>query len=120
MASIMVVDDSKTDRLACIEALKDDGYLFYEADSGEKCLMDVKGAKPDLIILDVIMQKKNGFQVCRALKKDPETQAIPIVILTSKKEDLDRQWGMQQGADAYLVKPLAGGELRKVVSHFLG
>jgi twitching motility two-component system response regulator PilH len=119
MASIMVVDDSKTDRLACIEELSGDGYQFFEADSGEKCLMEVKGVKPDLIILDVIMQKKNGFQVCRALKKDPETQGIPIVILTSKKEDLDRMWGLQQGADAYLVKPVAGGELRQVVTRFL-
>jgi twitching motility two-component system response regulator PilH len=119
MAAIMIVDDSKTDRLACIESLRPEGHHFFEVDCGEKCLMDVKTTKPDLIILDVIMQKKNGFQVCRALKKDPETQGIPVVILTSKNEDMDKTWGLQQGADAYLTKPLNIGELKSAVSRLL-
>jgi twitching motility two-component system response regulator PilH len=119
MAVIMVVDDSKTDRLACMEALDKEGHQFLEADSGERCLMDVKTARPGLIILDVIMQKKNGFQVCRALKKDPDTQGIPILLLTSKAEEMDRVWGIQQGADAYLTKPINAGELKSTVSRLL-
>lgn len=115
----MVVDDSKTDRQACVDALRPEGHHFFEADSGEKCLMEVKTVKPDLIILDVIMQKKNGFQVCRALKKDDDTKNIPIIILTSKNEDMDKTWGMQQGADAYLTKPLNTSELKSAVSRLL-
>ena len=73
----------------------------------------------DLIVLDVVMPKKNGFQVCRDLKKDPEYKDIPIILLTSKSQESDKFWGSKQGADEYLTKPCSPKDLMDAVQKFL-
>ena len=78
---------------------------------GEEALAKASAERPDLIVLDVILPKKNGFQVCRQLKAAPDTKAIPVVLLTSKSQASDRFWGMKQGADGYLTKPYAEADL---------
>ena len=74
---------------------------------------------PDLIILDVIMPKKNGFQVCRDLKKDNHFKDIPIILITSKSQESDKFWGMKQGADAFITKPFEPVDLQKAVKKLL-
>lgn len=115
----MVVDDAKTDRVACVEALRPGGHVFIETSDGEQCLQEVRRSKPDMIILDVVMPEKNGFQVCRELKKDSAYQDIPVIMLTSKSQEADKSWGVKQGANAYLTKPLNADELRAAVSRLL-
>ncbi len=68
--------------------------------------MQIKADKPQLILMDVVMPGKNGFQVTRAIARDPETRDIPIIICTSKDQETDRIWGLRQGARDYLVKPI--------------
>ncbi len=103
--SILVVDDSPTERRLIANPLREHGYLVSTASDGEEALARAAGEQPDLIVLDVVMPKKNGFQVCRKLKTGDETRDIKIVMLTSKDQETDRFWGMRQGADAYLTKP---------------
>lgn len=119
MPRIMLVDDSPTERKYCSDILRPLGAEIMEKTSGEECLEAVKEAKPDLIILDVVMPGKNGYQTCRVLKKDPETQNIPVIMLTSKSGAADVHWGMRQGADDYIVKPASEQELIDVVKKYI-
>lgn len=114
--SILVVDDSPTERRAISTSLRQRGYQVSTANDGEEAIMKAKGEQPDLIVLDVVMPKKNGFQVCRKLKMTPATKDIKVVLLTSKDQETDKFWGMRQGADAYLTKPFNGELLLDTVA----
>lgn len=89
------------------------------AQDGEQALQIASARKPQLIVLDVILPKKNGFQVCRQLKTTPDTQSIPIILVTSKTQDSNRFWGLEQGADEYLIKPFDKSELAALVAKHL-
>jgi len=86
---------------------------------GEEALDQVKREKPDLIILDIMMPKKNGFEVCRELKQSPQYREIPIVILSAKVQKEDKFWGRDAGADDYVTKPFDPLELGRVVTQLL-
>ena len=106
-AKILVVEDSPTYLRQILNMLQDLGYRTIAAVDGEEALEKAIREKPDLIMLDIILPKKNGFQVCRQLKTTPATRNIKIIMLTSKTQDSDRFWGLKQGADEYLTKPVA-------------
>ena len=110
-ASILVVEDSPTNMQLITEALQQEGYRITTATDGEEALEKAVRMKPDLIILDVILPKKNGFQVCRQLRSSPDTHDISVIMLTSKSQESDRFWGLKQGADEYMTKPYDIGEL---------
>jgi twitching motility two-component system response regulator PilH len=116
---ILVVDDSPTDLRLVTTALQGKGYAVLTACDGEEALEKASRERPRLILLDIILPKKNGFQVCRQLKTSPDTQDIKIVLLSSKSQDSDRFWGLTQGADAYLTKPFADDELLTNVRRLL-
>ncbi|MDH3349127.1 MAG: response regulator [Desulfobulbaceae bacterium] len=119
MAKILVVDDSPTELRMVLESLKDQGYDISTAVDGEEALEKAMEVKPQVMVLDIILPKKNGFQVCRQLKTSPETKDIKIILLSSKSQDSDRFWGLKQGADAYMTKPFDLDELRKTVDSML-
>ena len=96
---ILVVDDSPTDLKLVSTPLKNHGYEVVTAVDGEDALSKVSRENPQVIVLDVILPKKNGFQVCRQIKTAPDTKDIKILLLTSKSQDSDRFWGLKQGAD---------------------
>jgi len=104
--TILVVEDSPTYLRQTTQLLQKNGYTTISAMDGEEALEKAIQKHPDLIVLDIILPKKNGFQVCRQLKTSPDTQDIKIIMLTSKSQDSDRFWGLKQGADEYLTKPL--------------
>lgn len=108
---ILVVDDSPTDRKIASSACESKGYQVATAEDGEQALKKAVELKPNLILLDVILPGKNGFQVCRQLKSSPDTQDVKIIMITSKSQDSDRFWGIKQGADGYLTKPFSEDEL---------
>ncbi len=99
-------------------ALQGQGYNLVSACDGEEALEKVTNQKPDLILLDVILPRKNGFQVCRQLKTSPETQDVKIILISSKTQDTDRFWGLKQGADAYLTKPVKAEDLLAAVGKY--
>jgi twitching motility two-component system response regulator PilH len=117
MATILLVDDSVTERTLVASALE--GHTILQADNGEDAITIAKDRKPDLVILDVVMPGKNGYQTCRELHKMPETSDIPVIMLTSKDLETDKQWGMRQGASDYLTKPFMDDELLKVVGKYV-
>lgn len=117
--TVLLVDDSPTDLRLMTHALSPKGYRLLTASDGEEALERVVQDRPDLIFLDVILPKKNGFQVCRQLKTAPETRDIKIVLVTSKTQDSDRFWGLKQGADEYLTKPFDEAELQAAAARHL-
>ena len=118
-ATVLVVDDSPTEQKLMIEALRAQGYHLITANDGEEALEKAQSERPDVIVLDVILPKKNGFQVCRQLKTAPETSGFKILLVTSKTQDSDRFWGLKQGADEYLTKPFEAEDLQAAVARHL-
>ena len=101
---ILLVEDDRFLRKAAETTLKQQGYTVITAADGEEALRVARSAPPDLILLDVIMPKLNGFQVLDALKKDPTTAHIPVIILSNLGQDRDVQQAMEAGATAYFIK----------------
>jgi len=117
---ILVVDDSPTELQLMVEPLRDRGYQVITATNGIDALETAIKEHPRLILLDVLMPGKNGFQVCRQLKTDPATCDIKIIIVSSKCQESDRFWGLRQGADEYLGKPVNDETLLQHISALLG
>jgi DNA-binding response OmpR family regulator len=116
---IMIVEDSPTQMRIISDALASEPYDLVKAMDGEQALSMAADTHPDLILLDVILPKRNGFQVCRQLKTAPDTQDIKIIMLTSKSQDSDRFWGLKQGADDYMTKPFDMEELLNAINQHL-
>jgi twitching motility two-component system response regulator PilH len=108
---IMIVEDSPTDRRIAEAVCADNGYRVVNVAEGDKVLAAAIEKKPDLILLDVILPNKNGFQVCRQLKTNPETKDIRVIIVSSKDQASDKFWGIKQGADDYITKPYNSDDL---------
>jgi twitching motility two-component system response regulator PilH len=102
---ILVADDSPTELRLVLSALHNEGYQTMTAVDGEEAIKKAESSSPTLAILDVVMPKKNGFQVTRHLKTSPLTKNIKVLLLSSKNQDIDKFWGIKQGADEYLTKP---------------
>ena len=108
---ILIVDDSPTERYYLTDILVRSGFTVSTAENGEEAMLKIKADKPQLSLMDVVMPGQNGFQVTRAIAKDPELQDVPIIICSSKNQETDRIWGIRQGAKDYLVKPVDAAEL---------
>lgn len=106
MANILIVDDSPTEIHVLQGILQKNGHTVVAVMSAEEGIAKSKQMKPDLILMDVVMPGMNGFQATRAISKDPETQHIPIIIVSTKDQETDRVWGMRQGAKDYISKPV--------------
>lgn len=108
---ILVVDDSPTERHLMVELLTKHGYQVLTAESGEEGIIKAKAELPDLILMDVVMPGLNGYQATRTLTRDEATKSIPVIVCTSKGQETDKIWGLRQGAQDYMVKPVNGEEL---------
>src|SRR5687768_15319460 len=117
--TILVVDDSPTALKITSETLTEQGFRVVGASDGEEALEIATRVHPDLIVLDIILPKKNGFQVCRQLKTESATSDIKILMLSSKNQASDRFWGQKQGADAYITKPFDDEELIEAIESLL-
>jgi twitching motility two-component system response regulator PilH len=111
MAHVMIVDDSPTDILSLKGILQRAGHSVTEVTSGEDAIERVKQDQPDCVVMDVVMPGINGFQATRTLSKDPNTSAIPIVVVSGKTQETDRLWALRQGAKEYVTKPVKEAEL---------
>ena len=108
---ILLVDDSKTELFVLSELLLKRGYSVRTAESGDEAMKKLAEDKPDLILMDVVMPGQNGFQLTRAITRDPLYADVPIIMCTSKNQETDRVWGMRQGAKDYITKPIEAGDL---------
>ncbi len=112
---IMIVEDSQTDMRIAENVCLNNGYEVVTVAEGDKVLAAAKEQRPDMVLLDVILPNKNGFQVCRQLKQDAMTKEIKVVIVSSKDQASDKFWGMKQGADGYITKPYEENELLEAI-----
>ena len=119
MANIFIVDDSPTEVHVLKSMLEKNGHTVDSADNAEAGIEKIKATKPDLVLMDVVMPGMNGFQATRALTKAPETENIPIIIVTTKDQETDKMWGLRQGAKDYVTKPVDEVILLEKISSIL-
>lgn len=119
MAKILIAEDSETAIALLKKALAPLGHTILVACDGEEAQRQINLERPDLVILDIIMPKINGFQLCRTIRSNPEFSHLKVIMVTSMDRESDRFWGMKQGADEYLTKPVDLDELRTKVRRHL-
>lgn len=119
MSTALVVDDSATDREIIASCLKTKGINVLTARTGEEGLTTATNQKPDIIFLDVVLPGASGFEICREIKNQSATSKIPVIICSTKGSEMDKFWGMKQGADAYLSKPINQDEVLQAMSNFI-
>ena len=115
---VLVVDDSKTELMFMTDLLQKNGFAVKTAEGADDAFRRLAEEKPDLILMDVVMPGQNGFQLTRAIIRDPLYQDVPIIMCTSKNQETDRVWGMRQGAKDYVVKPVVPEELIAKIKQF--
>ena len=115
---VLIADDDSIVRTLYSRILANIGLTIILAKNGLEALEKVKQCNPDLVILDIIMPEMNGYQVCRQIKSKPQTMNIPIVFCSNKSSKVDVYWGMKQGADGYISKPVEKAELVTLMARF--
>jgi DNA-binding response OmpR family regulator len=108
---VLVVDDEEYIQHILNFSFGAEGYEVVTAADGEEGIKKAQDEKPDIIVLDIMMPKMDGYEACKRLKSDPKTKAIPVILLTAKGRDVDRRLGSEAGADDYVVKPFSPGRL---------
>ena len=115
---VLVVDDSKTELMFMTDLLQKNGFSVKTAEGADDAFRRLAEEKPDLILMDVVMPGQNGFQLTRAISRDPNFADVPIIMCTSKNQETDKVWGMRQGARDYIVKPVDADELIAKIKAF--
>jgi two-component system, chemotaxis family, response regulator PixH len=106
MTTALIVEDVQTDLMILTSYLEALGWRVIPAVNGEDALTYLNNHKPDIIFLDVVLPGRSGFEICRTIKSQSNTQKIMVVMCSTKNTDMDRFWGLKQGADLYLSKPV--------------
>jgi two-component system, chemotaxis family, response regulator PixH len=119
LPTLLIVEDSPSELELMSYYLANDNYKVITASSGQEALEIALAKKPAVIVTDVIMPGINGFELCRLLKKNPTTKNCLIIICSSKNMEIDRLWGIKQGADAYITKPYTREHLLNVIKSLL-
>ncbi len=119
MGTALVVEDSLTEREILSSCLQQEGIIVSTAKDGEEALAKIDTNRPDVIILDVVLPGRSGFEICRFLKAQAKTSNIPVIICSTKGTDMDKFWGLKQGADAYMPKPIDQEEFIRTVKQLL-
>lgn len=116
---ILIVDDEPNIVLSLEFLMKKEGYRVRTASNGEEALHAIRESKPDLVLLDVMMPRMDGYEVCEAVRNDPEMKTVRIVMLTAKGREVEREKGLALGADDYVTKPFATRDLVEKVREFM-
>jgi twitching motility two-component system response regulator PilH len=119
MARILVVDDSPTQLANLVRLLEAHGHKAITADNGMKGVEVAEKEQPDLVLMDVVMPELNGFQATRKITKNPKTEHIPVILVTTKDQETDKVWGERQGASGYITKPPNEQELLAKINELL-
>jgi len=116
---VLIVDDSPAQVKFIQGLLEPEGYAPVGLNDPKRVEEFLANDRPSIILLDVVMPERNGFQVCRELKGNAEFNAIPVILVTSKDTPSDKYWGEQQGADGYVTKPFTREDLLRAVRRFV-
>jgi two-component system, OmpR family, alkaline phosphatase synthesis response regulator PhoP len=117
---ILVVDDEIYIVHILDFSLGMEGYEVVTALDGEQALEKARAEKPDLIVLDIMMPKLDGYETCKRLKADPETKDVPVILLSAKGRNVDQKVGFEVGADDYITKPFSPRKLVERINAILG
>jgi DNA-binding response OmpR family regulator len=117
---VLIVDDEPNIVLSLEFLMKKEGYEVQSAANGEEAMQVIAEKTPDLILLDVMMPRKDGYELCQELRSNPSWKDIKIIMLTAKGRDVEREKGLALGADDYITKPFATQEVVEKVKSFLG
>lgn len=120
LKKVLIVDDSQAEMRLMQSFLEQAGYWTVPLNDPTRLEQMLDMERPALVLLDVVMPQRNGFQACRELKGNPSYSQVPVVLVTSKGTDSDRFWGKQQGADGYVVKPFTRDQLVGEVQKLIG
>ncbi len=115
MSTALIVEDIQTDRMIFTNYLENIGWRVIVAINGEDALSYLNTNKPDIVFLDVVLPGRSGFEICRTIKSQADTKKIPVVMCSTKNTDMDRFWGLKQGADFYLAKPVNRDDFLEVL-----
>jgi len=115
MVKVLVVEDVASERQLISDYLRAEGYQVVAVASAQEALQQIRSNKPDVVLTDLVMEGMSGLELCRQIKKNPETQKLPVVACTSKNQELDKLWGMKQGIDLYLTKPFTREDIVRAV-----
>ncbi|MBI3145808.1 MAG: response regulator [Pseudogulbenkiania sp.] len=116
---ILIADDEQNIVISVEFLMKREGYVVSVAGDGEEALARIRADKPDLVLLDVMMPKKSGFDVCQEVRADPALAGVRILMLTAKGRDIEVTKGLALGADAYMTKPFSTKALVEKVRELL-
>ncbi|MBT2970805.1 MAG: two-component system response regulator [gamma proteobacterium symbiont of Ctena orbiculata] len=116
---ILIVDDEPNIVLSVEYLMKREGYEVVTASDGQEAMEKISQSPPDLLILDVMMPRKNGFEVCREIRTDPALSTMPILILSAKGREAEIKKGISLGADGYITKPFSTHDLVDKVNQLL-
>ena len=117
---ILIVDDEPNIVISLEFLMKKEGFEVAVANDGDEALDKVASFNPDLMLLDVMMPKKSGYEVCQQLRSDPAHAGLKIIMLTAKGRDIEREKGLAMGADDYITKPFSTREVVVQVEKILG
>lgn len=117
--SILIVDDDAFIRKPLEYILEQEGYEARTACDGDECMEQVRSQRPDLIILDVMMPRRDGFEICEVLKNDADLTDIPVILLTARGREADRERGMKLGAADFMTKPYSPSQLLQRIEELL-
>lgn len=120
MARILIVDDSPTETHVLKGMLERNSHQALAVMDGEQGIATARALRPDLILMDVVLPGMSGFQATRQISKNPETSAIPVIIVSTKGQESDRVWGLRQGARDYITKPVREADLINRIKFVLG
>ncbi|ABD00301.1 MULTISPECIES: response regulator [unclassified Synechococcus] len=115
MVKVLVVEDVASERQLISDYLRSEGYQVVAVANAQEALQQIRNDKPDVVLTDLVMEGMSGLELCRQIKKNPETQKLPVVACTSKNQELDKLWGMKQGIDLYLTKPFTREDILRAV-----
>jgi chemotaxis family two-component system response regulator PixH len=118
--TVLIVEDTPSEMELMSHYLRESGCIVMSAVSAQEAIAQAQIQTPDVIVTDVVMPGMSGFELCRTLKQNPTTAGVPIVICTSKNQEIDRLWGLKQGADMYLTKPYTRDQLVRAVMSVMG
>lgn len=120
MYTVLIVDDMASVLDLMSRYLADEGFNVIKAMDAEEALTVALSQKPDVIITDILMPGKSGYELCRSLKRNPSTKGLPVVFCTCKNQMIDRLWSMKQGVDLYVTKPFTREQLVEAVRSVTG
>lgn len=115
MKTVLIVEDTLSEQELISSYLREAGYLVRTANEVKEALNTIAVQLPDVIVTDLVMPGISGLEFCRMLRKNPETQKVPIIACTSKNQDIDRLWGLRQGINVYVTKPFTSKQLIQAV-----